>query len=413
MTVPSLLGVVAASVMGIFCFRLSSSKDELQESRDALLSNNAELEERVKELEAEVERTKQKAENAYRDERAKTTAQMAKAASEIKGFQDRATKLQNDNEHLKSKHSKEVQYLRDELGTANHKQVELRKLVDMQASELSTAREFTFMVDNVAAADITRIVQELNAANFQAAMQFLSILPLEADDGSDVDHQFIDQLRDRATHAVGRRLIEIAAQSKETDESFLILAFQSVLAYICHSAITSWMYGSHNEAGLLNATYERIRDSEQQAVAGRWRALTNKQITSLAGRRTNDAIRRDIIWGLVGILIAVGWEVNPQSARAAVVAELDDAVEEIMGVISRISKAIREDFISEDLQVVCAAGGATYDPSTMEVEEGGMPKKGPKDKYVPKVLATSELGLASRTRNGGMQMILKSKVHLH
>ncbi|KAF8333705.1 hypothetical protein F5887DRAFT_1286174 [Amanita rubescens] len=87
--------------------------------------------------------------------------------------QRRLTK--NDFDLLQKEYNRELRAAQDELQALREQRDALKKLVDTQAVELTAAREFTFITDQVSATDVSRTIQELNSAIYQTAVQLISI----------------------------------------------------------------------------------------------------------------------------------------------------------------------------------------------------------------------------------------------
>ncbi|KAF8326487.1 hypothetical protein F5887DRAFT_1289008 [Amanita rubescens] len=203
------------------------------------------------------------------------------------------------------------------------------KLVDTQAIELTAAREFTFMTNQLSAADARNI----------------------------------------SVNVIGERLLHLAQTVGKDDESC------PILAHVCFSAISSWVFGHDREPQhkILNFAYEQIRASEKQAVAGRWRALIHKQLSTMGGNK----VQHEIHSLLLCILICIGWKSEPRQTKALLEAKLTR-------------------------HVLCAA---------WEVLQPIVDGRASPQVQVP-VLGTVELGLALRNRAGGQQMLLKPRVAL-
>ena len=110
---------------------------------------------------------------------------------------------------------------------------------------------------------------------------------------------------------------------------------------------------------------------------------------------------------LLCVLMSVGWKAEPAEIITLLREELGDHINEIAEFVGKTSKMIRQEFISEDLQVTFVQPGHQFNPSSMEAEEGQtLPN------IQAPVLGTVELGLALRQRSGGQRMLLKPRVAL-
>ncbi|KAF8327362.1 hypothetical protein F5887DRAFT_173946 [Amanita rubescens] len=262
------------------------------------------------------------------------------------------------------------------------------------------------MTDQVSAADVSWTVQELNSTIYQTAMQLISIeqpAPPTAPYAStaDTENLYI-QARDISINLIGERLLHLAQTAGKDNESFPILAFQSCITHVCFSAISSWVFGRGHEPQdeILNFAYEHIWASEKQAVAGRWRALTHKQLSNMSGDRVHRGIRSSLFY----LLISIGWKVEPGQIKALLKEELRECINEIVKSVVKTSKMIREEFVSDDLQVTYILSGDHFNPSLMDGQ--GSPE------VQAYVLGTVGLGLALRYRTRRQQTLLKPTVAL-
>jgi hypothetical protein len=141
---------------------------------------------------------------------------------------------------------------------------ELKRLVDTQAVGLTAAREFTSMIDQVSAANVSRTVKDLNSTIYQTSIQLISIkqpASVAAPSASAADTERLHvQARIYSVSVIGERLLRLTQTVGQEDESLPILAFQSGIAHVCFSAISSWVYGRGHEPQneILNVTYEQI-----------------------------------------------------------------------------------------------------------------------------------------------------------
>ena len=177
--------------------------------------------------------------------------------------QHRLTKLQNHFDGLQGKYSRDLSAAQDQLRAFREQRDKLKQLVDTQAVELTAAREFTFMTDQVSAADVIGTVQELNSAIYQIAMQLISIeKPAPSASTADTEDLHV-QARNYSVNAIGERLLHFAQTVGKDDESFTILAFQSAITRVCSIAISSWIFwpGREPHHEILNVAYKQIRAS--------------------------------------------------------------------------------------------------------------------------------------------------------
>ncbi|KAF8333708.1 hypothetical protein F5887DRAFT_921841 [Amanita rubescens] len=277
--------------------------------------------------------------------------------------QRRLTK--NDFDRLQEEYNRELRAAQDELQALREQRDTLKKLVDTQAVELTAAREFTFITDQVSATDLISIEQPAPPTALPASAADMERLQVQA--------------RIYSVSVIGERLLHLAQSVGQEDKSFPILAFQSGIIHVCFSAISSWVFGRGHEPqhGILNIAYEQI-----------WAS-----------------VQREIYTLLSHLLICIGWKVETRQIKA-LLEELSVCINEIATFVAKTSKMIREEFVSDDLQVTYVRAGQHFNPSLMDAEGQASPG------VQAPVLCTAELGLALQNRAGGQRMLLKPRVAL-
>lgn len=243
-------------VLALYTFKQWEGIRKLQKQCDALAKTCAERGEKIEELETDILAINKKAADASQHSKSKEKLLSTKVVDGT----NRLAKLQNDYDQLQAKYNRHLRVSQDELQALREHRDELQKLVESQAMELTAAREFTSMTDQVAAADVIRMVHDLNSTIYQAAMQLISVEPPAP---STTVTPSPDDLADAHNHsitAIGERLLHLAMTTGQEDETFPILAFQSAIAYVCSAAISSWVFGRGHEPQheLLNFTYGQI-----------------------------------------------------------------------------------------------------------------------------------------------------------
>jgi DNA repair exonuclease SbcCD ATPase subunit len=242
-------------VLALYLFKQWERIRTLQKQCDALGKTCAEQAEKIEKLETDISASTKKATDVSHLSKNKEKA----LSNRITEAANRIAKLQNDQDQLQAKYTRDLRAAQDELQGLREVRDELQKLVESQAAELTTAREFTFMTDQVAAADVTRTVQDLNSTIYQTAMQLISIeAPTPSTTAASTES--LAEARYQSINAIGDRLLHLAATTGQEDESYPILAFQSAIASICASAISSWVFGRGYEPQheVLNLTYGHI-----------------------------------------------------------------------------------------------------------------------------------------------------------
>ncbi|KAF8626058.1 hypothetical protein AX15_005103 [Amanita polypyramis BW_CC] len=347
--------------------------------------------------EDELEATRKAADSAHNAKALESALHMK--TLEVSNLKDHLAKMQNNYDQLHMRYAREASVTQDQFRVLRNEREELKKLLETQAVELTAAREFTFMTDKVAAADVTRAVEDLNSMIYQTTLELMSIIPPDSNPSNLNYEQLFADTMPRAVNVIGEQLFSLIISRGKDDESLAVLALQSGLACVCSMAVSSWIFGNSHGSKILEIVYDQIRTTEKQAVAGRWRSLTSKQLSS----SNDNAIRDEILTALVCILFNSGWKDEPRNIRSKLEIHLSAYIDEVVTSVSKASKMIREEFVSDDLQVVCVQPGQTFDASLMDMKEDTPNVRG-------RVLGTVDLGLALRNRSGGQDLILKPKV---
>ena len=156
---------------------------------------------------------------------------------------------------------------------------------------------------------------------------------------------------------------------------------------------------------------------EEQAVAGRWRALTISQM-----RRTGNNVEEVVtalVYRLLYILVNTGWAGNIEQVRATIKAKFRDRLVVIAKQAIRLRKTIGEDIISSNYELFYVEQGTKFDPAIMDDAYAEKPSNSKLSRSIPQPSSggflCSELGLRRTTKeskeNGRKEsIILKPKV---
>ena len=161
--------------------------------------------------------------------------------------------------------------------------------------------------------------------------------------------------------------------------------------------------------------------TEEQAVAGRWRALTISQMRR-TGNNVEDIFVPIVIYQLLNILVTAGWAGSIEQVRTAILAKFRDRLVVVAKQAIRLRKTIGEDIISSDYKVLYVKQGDEFDPAIMDDAYAEEPSNSQLGKSIlgqsSGGVLCSELGLWRITKeNGGNgrteSIVLKPKVVLH
>ncbi|KAF8805137.1 hypothetical protein BYT27DRAFT_7192783 [Phlegmacium glaucopus] len=171
----------------------------------------------------------------------------------------------------------------------------------------------------------------------------------------------------------------------EVNPLLVQVVLQVFMVKFCASKIQSWYPSDAVIEGFLNAIYSGIRLSEEQAVSGRWRALTRTHT-----RPTTDKWTDELFEKLMSVLKIASWMPGSPDNQESFRHRLPP----IFKAVNELRMAIGEKFTSADLDVCTHDCGTGYVPSYMEDGYGDSRQQQSNDKRLPEIVAgTTGIGL--------------------
>ncbi|KAF9047802.1 hypothetical protein BJ165DRAFT_1122543 [Panaeolus papilionaceus] len=157
------------------------------------------------------------------------------------------------------------------------------ELLRRRTTELKGAQTFLTKADQTSGADVIRLVEELNAEVMQTAATMAEGLQIEEKKlqpgGKELESNEMREADARTEEYIGPRLTELLKTSEHYEDPILIqIALQAGMTAYVHWAISSWCFESQDDEHMLSEIYARVRETEEQAVSGRWRQLTRTHL---------------------------------------------------------------------------------------------------------------------------------------
>lgn len=145
---------------------------------------------------------------------------------------------------------------------------------------------------------------------------------------------------------------------------------------------------------------ERNGFIEEQAVSGRWRALTRKHVQEMF--ETEPELTAYFVDAFVNILLVSGCRSNSADLQNMIMGKYGDRLARVVQLAVRLNKAMGEGVTSCEMEAVYVTHDVAYDPEAMDdaFENESMKEKG-KGKEIANdllVLCTTELGLLRSER---------------
>lgn len=315
----------------------------------------------------------------------------------------------------------EVQWLNGETQRLNHDHAQTVELLQTRTAELKGAQAFLTKADHLSGADVIGLVEGLNSEIMQIAAfmaeSFVSEEKMKR--VIDTSEEESDELRDargQATEVLGTNMVELLRTFQHQDDPILLqIAFQACMCAYTHWIISSWYFEDPEIEHVLNEIFARVREAEEQAVSGRWRALTRTHLHRMLGREPDMSMY--MVDAFVNVLITAGYQEKPAALQDRIMNDFAGRIRVILQAAQRLNRSIGEGVTSCDLEALYIAPSVSYDPTTME---DAFNETTPKDKATTpeKVLCTTDLGLVRAEKVSGAVgewqelVLLKPKVVL-
>ncbi|KZP05597.1 hypothetical protein FIBSPDRAFT_842861 [Athelia psychrophila] len=266
--------------------------------------------------------------------------------------------------------------------------------------------------DSLSTPEAIGLVQALNADIFQLAA-FMSDSFEAATNETPADENPKGALRIRG-HLGDQLMVSLISWPHTDDPTVLQMALQCYLVQMSRHITSDWTFDG---SPVLAELYEQVRNSEDQAVAGRWRALSRSHLRHLSagGNDALSGIRKFICGGLADVLISAKCQLSPSAVAEALTGKFGDRIYAIIDAALNINRILGEEITSADFEIVTCPGGVTFNPTWME--DAASDDSFYDGKSI--VLCTTEMGLKRESREvkGGQiakefTLLLKPKVTL-
>lgn len=294
--------------------------------------------------------------------------------------------------------ARDIEVAREESSTLRKEYGQMTALLDDRTSELKGAQSFLTTADTFSGTEVLNTLQRLNSEVLQhTAFIAESMIESYMPDKALMKTEKQMAGANRVSGVIGRTIVHFLGTKKHRDDPILVqIAFQAYFAHVLQWIACAWSIGGdETQNQLIDEIYEKVRDTEAQAISGRWRALTRgnmprkqrdePQLTSL--------LTTKILSGLVDILLAAGCNASQAELVTALSSKFGDKISFLVTLAVRVNKIVGEDVTSGDLEVLAVPPASLFDPASMEdVYNEASSGTG------ARVLCTTDLGLRKRVR---------------
>ncbi|GLB37970.1 hypothetical protein LshimejAT787_0410210 [Lyophyllum shimeji] len=343
---------------------LNDIRSELQEKDEAL----AVLKEKAAAMTHRLEEERRKLDNVQRQNHLLT---------EKLGDQDQALGAQQEElAHLGERHAQTLQ------------------LLEARTLELKGAEAYLTKADVLSGADVVSLLNTLNSEVYQTAAMVAEAFEFRVKNGqertrTEEEAAAMEEVYISTGEIVGPRLLGLLRTAEHhQDPTIVQVAFQAGMAAYANWIVTSWDFEDPDDERGLSKIYGTIRQQEEQAVSGRWRALTRTHIPRMAEQE----LAMYFIDAFVNILLAAEVTQHPSELHEAIESRFAKRISIIVKGAERLRRAIGEEVTSCDFEIAYVSHESPFDPAQMDDTFASGFDTG-RDEPEP-VLCTTELGLA-------------------
>jgi len=238
---------------------------------------------------------------------------------------------------------------------------EAKSLSETRGKELLGAQVFLTKADALSMSELIQKVEGLNDEIYQAAASLGEhIVQKKAEPSEQAQHSSDD--KSVVTALLGSPLCKVlrscAKQTEEGINPLLVqITLQAFFVIFCIHRIGSWSPANLGFDAALGELYEKIWSSSDQAVSGRWRALTRAQL-----KPDNSGWANELTTQLDSILAVASWEISsPEDKRS-----FEARLHAIFKVVLDVREAVGEKFTSADIEVGYVEANTAFDNVYME-----------------------------------------------
>ncbi|KAJ8585542.1 hypothetical protein M405DRAFT_745109 [Rhizopogon salebrosus TDB-379] len=267
-------------------------------------------------------------------------------------------------------------------------------LLNDRTRELQGAQAFLSKADTLSGAEVIRLVDELN----QEIMQTAAFISDSFDFVRKPEH--LDEMKEasaRTSELIGPTMTSLLGAVQHGEDPLLIqVALQAATVEFSRWIIMTWDFDGLQAEQPLAEIYNDVRDTESQAVSGRWRALTRSHAQKLALQEADvhSTMVAHISDTLVIVMIAAGCTKNYEETYREFTMKFGERVSNIVRMAARLNRAMGEEVTSADLWPTHAAAGEKFETESMkDFDEGSGAQSGV-------VLCTTALGLQRSEKVG-------------
>ncbi|KAJ7238730.1 hypothetical protein C8J57DRAFT_1373704 [Mycena rebaudengoi] len=301
----------------------------------------------------------------------------------------------------------EAQRRRGDVGEAEKERVaaayeEAVGMLAARTADLEEARARLQVVgDRVTVQGVLEMVRGLNTEISETAAVLADSFEFEEKDGEDGRSSAEDtgeemtEAYERATEILGHDLVAILRIADHHEDPTLVrLGFQGGMIEYARWMSASWFFEDPEDEQLLADIYQRVRTGQDQAVAGRWRALTHRHVQELIDGEPE--LGDYFVDAFVNVLLTAGLRGGSVALHELVATRFAGSIARLVRLALTLNNAVGAEVTVCELKTLSVAPGSPFDGDAMIEATGTMPEPG------ETVLCTCELGLSRADKIDGV-----------
>jgi hypothetical protein len=296
-----------------------------------------------------------------------------------------AEDLEKKLEHTRHTYQKQAQ----ELQVEAEQHDKTRELLKTRTLELSGAQAFLTKSDKLSGAEVIGMIESLNQEVLQAAAFMADSFAYEKIEEEEKPSEEMAEATRAANRFVGRKLVSLLKTTDHREDPTLVqIALQTCIHSCCRRLIASRHFDGSRYGDLLSEMCRGMTEtgeweptvvlqavpeyalepSEDQAIFGKWRALTSihlQRVLALWKREPEADFLPEIVSNIIDVATISGVK-KSRSEFNEMMRTFRDRLKNIKRKTTRLNRALLEEITSADMEALYVYPKDDFDPAIMD-----------------------------------------------
>lgn len=304
-----------------------------------------------------------------------------------------------------SKALEEVKTLRGEIERLKGELERTKSEANKGEADVGRVDPYSVTQDGASEAEVISLLEALNTEIMEVAQAVVrafanSSRPVPQPPSEELSEELKEAVIG-ATEILGLGTVELLQAPQHRglsgDEDTVRMALKASMAAYVHWIISSWYFENPEDEHLLSEIYARVRETEDQTVSGRWRALTRVHLQRMLAEEPDLTIY--MVDAFVNIILTAGWHNNAAALQEYLIETFGHMIGSVLEKAKKLNKVIGEEIVKCDLEALYIAPDVLFNEMTMEATgHEGDQVEGLSER---RVLCTTKLGLVKAEKRSG------------